>query len=264
LIKEGRISPKIHPTAIIDSSAQIDDDVIISPFVIIENDVHIQSGTTISANAVIREYTTIGKNCKIFQHSVIGEIPQDLKFGGEKSELIIGNNTTVREFCTLNRGTFESKKTEIGSDVLLMAYVHIAHDCNVGNHVILANGVQLGGHVHIGDYAIIGGMTPIHQFCKVGEHAMVGGGFRVVQDVPPFILVAGEPLKYNGLNSLGLRRRGFSPKVRKLIKETYKEIYHSGINISSAIIKIKETIDISVPEVQAIISFIEKSDRGLV
>lgn len=195
---------------------------------------------------------------------MIGEIPQDLKFGGEKSELIIGNNTTVREFCTLNRGTFESKKTEIGSDVLLMAYVHIAHDCKVGNNVILANGVQLGGHVHIGNHAIIGGMTPIHQFCKVGEHVMVGGGFRVVKDIPPFILAAGEPLKYNGLNSIGLRRRGFSSKVRKLIKETYKTIYHSDLNISSAIKKIKETIDISVPEVQTIISFIEKSDRGLV
>ena len=178
--------------------------------------------------------------------------------------MIIGDNTTVREFCTLNRGTSESKKTEIGNNVLLMAYVHVAHDCHIENNVILANSVQLGGHVHIGSHVIIGGTTPVHQFCKVGDHAMVGGGFRVVQDVPPYILAAGEPLKYNGLNSMGLKRRGFSPIVRKLIKEAYKSIYQSNINVSSALRKIQDSIDTTVPEIQKIISFIEQSERGLV
>lgn len=145
-----------------------------------------------------------------------------------------------------------------------MAYVHVAHDCTIGNDVILANGVQLGGHVHIGNHAIIGGTTPVHQFCHIGEHTMIGGGFRVVQDVPPYILAAGEPLKYNGLNSLGLRRRGFSPNIRKAIKDAYQAIYHSDMNISSAIEKIKITIDVNIPEIQKIISFIEKSERGLV
>ena len=145
-----------------------------------------------------------------------------------------------------------------------MAYVHVAHDCTIGNNVILANGVQLGGHVHIGNHAIIGGTTPVHQFCHIGDHSMIGGGFRVVQDVPPYILAAGEPLKYNGLNSLGLRRRGFEPKIRKAIKDAYHAIYHSDMNVSSAIKKIKNTIDVKIPEIQNIISFIEKSERGLV
>ena len=145
-----------------------------------------------------------------------------------------------------------------------MAYVHIAHDCFIGDNVILANGVQLGGHVKIDDHAIIGGTTPIHQFCKVGEHTMVGGGFRVVQDVPPYILAAGEPLKFNGLNSLGLRRRGFAPNTRKAIKNAYQFIYNSDLNVSTAMEKIKSTLDLKIPEIQKIISFVEKSDRGLV
>ena len=264
MIKENNISTQIHPTALVDSSAEIGKDVNIGPFAIIENNVKIDDGTSIHAHAVIKEFSQIGSNCRIFQNSVIGEIPQDLKFGGEKTYLIIGDNTIVREFCTLNRGTIESNKTEIGRNVLLMAYVHVAHDCYIGDNVILANGVQLGGHVHIGDHAIIGGTTPVHQFCKIGEHAMIGGGFRVVQDVPPYILVAGEPLKYNGLNTLGLRRRGFSANARKAIKTAYTLIYNSNINITSALEQIQKTIDLEIPEIQKIISFIENSERGLV
>ena len=145
-----------------------------------------------------------------------------------------------------------------------MAYVHVAHDCIIEKNSILANNVQLGGHVHVGEHAIIGGSTPVHQFCKIGDHAMIGGGFRVVQDVPPYILAAGEPLKFNGLNSIGLRRRGFKPKIRKLIKEAYQYIYHSNINVASALIRIKDSIDTNIPEIQKLILFIEKSERGLV
>tara|TARA_B100001029_G_C15053809_1_gene452796 strand:+ start:1089 stop:1865 length:777 start_codon:yes stop_codon:yes gene_type:complete len=258
------MSTKIHPTAIIESSAQIGNNVTIGPLAIIENNVIIGDDTTISSHATIKEFSKIGSNCKIFQSAVIGEIPQDLKFDGEKTNLIIGDNTTIREFCTLNRGTSESNKTQIGNNVLLMAYVHIAHDCLIGDNVILANGVQLGGHVKIENHAIIGGTTPIHQFCKIGEYAMVGGGFRVVQDVPPYILAAGEPLKFNGLNSLGLRRKGFSANKRKAIKEAYKYIYNSELNVNSAIQKIKSKLDFNIPEIQKIILFIEKSERGLV
>jgi UDP-N-acetylglucosamine acyltransferase len=177
---------------------------------------------------------------------------------------LIGDNTTIREFCTLNRGTSESNQTKIGNNVLLMAYVHVAHDCTIGNNVILANGVQLGGHVQVGDYVVIGGTTPVHQYCKIGEHAMVGGGFRVVKDVPPYILVGGEPLKYNGLNSLGLRRRGFKPEIRKILKETYKYIYNSNMNTNDAINKILLKNYCNKLEVQKIISFIKNSTRGLV
>ncbi|MED5475293.1 MAG: acyl-ACP--UDP-N-acetylglucosamine O-acyltransferase [Candidatus Neomarinimicrobiota bacterium] len=239
-------------------------DVKIGPFVIIEDYVSIGNGTVISANAVIKKYTKIGNYCKIFQSAVIGEIPQDLKFKGEKTELLIGDNTTIREFCTLNRGTSESNQTKIGNNVLLMAYVHVAHDCTIGNNVILANGVQLGGHVQVSDYVVIGGTTPVHQYCKIGEHAMVGGGFRVVKDVPPYILVGGEPLKYNGLNSLGLRRRGFKPEIRKILKETYKYIYNSNMNTNDAINKILLKNYCNKLEVQKIISFIKNSTRGLV
>jgi len=193
----------------------------------------------------------------------VGEIPQDLKFDGEKSELIIGHSTTIREFCTLNRGTKESGKSEIGNHCLLMAYVHIAHDCVIGDHSILANGVQLGGHVEIGKYVTIGGMTPVHQFCKIGDFSFIGGGFRIVQDVPPFILAMGDPLKFSGLNSVGLRRNNFAPEVRKQIKQAYHFIYQSEMNRSQAVSQIKSAFN-AIPEINQIIEFINNSDRGLV
>ena len=235
----------------------------IGPFAIIENDVIIDDGTTIDAHAHIKSYTKIGKDCKIFNGAVIGEIPQDLKFNNEITELIIGDSTIIREYCTLNRGTKDSGVTIIGNNCLLMAYVHIAHDCIVDNNCILANGVQLGGHVEIGKHVTIGGMTPVHQFCKVGDYAFIGGGYRIVQDVPPYILAMGEPLKFSGLNSIGLRRKKFSPKVRSQIKEAYKYIYQSELNRSQAILKIKN-IHGGTPEIQNIVNFIEISTRGLI
>lgn len=253
----------IHPSAIIDPKAQIGENVKIGPFVIIENDVVIGDGTEIKSSAVIKSGARIGKECRIFQSSVISEIPQDLKFSGEKTLLEIGDRTTIREFCTLNRGTLELGKSSIGNDCLLMAYVHVAHDCIVGDKTILANGVQLAGHVSIGYHVTIGGMTPIHQFCNIGDHAFVGGGYRVVQDVPPYILATGEPLKFAGVNNVGLRRRGFSSESRMNIKRVYKQIFYSVMNMSESIKSIESNIE-QTEEVKIILNFIENSNRGLI
>ncbi len=252
-----------HPTAIIDKTAQLGKNVDVGPFSVIEENVIIGDNTKISSHVSVKANTVIGDDCNIYQHAILGEIPQDLKFGGEKTFLEIGDRTTVRECCTLNRGTTDRGKTSIGSDVLLMAYVHIAHDCIIGDRVILANTVQLGGHVTLGYHVTVGGMTPIHQFCKVGDHAFVGGAYRVVQDVPPYILVSGEPLRYGGTNVIGLRRRGFSQETRSLIKKAYRYIYRSGLNFSQAIESIKTELE-QTSEIQNILNFIENSERGLV
>lgn len=263
MIGELNISNNISQSAIIHPSVKLDESIYIGPFVIIEEDVSIGKNTWIDAHVHIKSFTRIGENCKIFNGAVLGEIPQDLKFRGEISELIIGNDTTVREFCTLNRGTKDSGKTKIGNNCLLMAYVHVAHDCIIGDYSILSNGVQLGGHVEIGNHAIIGGMTPVHQFCKIGDFAFIGGGLRIVQDVPPFILAMGEPLKFSGLNSIGLRRNNFSAEIRQKIKKTYSLIYQSDLNTSQAVINIKDMFE-AIPEITQIVEFIENSDRGLI
>ena len=223
----------------------------------------IGDGTEIKSSAVIKSGARIGNDCRIFQSTVISEIPQDLKFEGESTLLEIGDRTTIREFCTLNRGTSDSGKSFVGTDCLLMAYVHVAHDCVIGDKTILANGVQLAGHVSIGYHVTIGGMTPVHQFCNVGDHAFVGGGYRVVQDVPPYILATGEPLKFAGVNNVGLRRRGFSTESRMNIKRAYKKVFYSDMNTSHAIEAIKSDIE-QTEEVQKIVKFVEDSDRGLI
>ena len=263
LIGETNIIPNISSSAQIDPSIQLGKDVHVGPYTIIEEDVIIGDGTWIDAHAHVKPYTKIGKKCKIFNGAVVGEIPQDLKFEGEKSELIIGNSTTIREFCTLNRGTKDKGKTVVGNHCLLMAYVHIAHDCFVGDHSIIANGVQLGGHVEISKHVTIGGMTPVHQFCKIGDHSFIGGGLRIVQDVPPYILAMGEPLKFSGLNSIGLRRKNFSPKTRSQIKKAYRYIYQSDLNQSQALSQIKKEFK-GIAEIDCIVNFIENSDRGLI
>ena len=242
---------------------RLGDDIYVGPYAIIEKDVIIGNRTWIDAHAHIKPFTTIGKNCKIFHGAVVGEIPQDLKFEGEKSELVIGESTTIREFCTLNRGTKDKGKSEVGSHCLLMAYVHVAHDCFIGDHSILANGVQLGGHVNIGKHVTIGGMTPVHQFCKIGDYSFIGGGFRIVQDVPPFILAMGEPLKFSGLNAVGLRRKNFSSEACKQIKQAYRFIYQSDLNRSQAVSQLQKEFN-DVPEIDSIVDFIENSDRGLI
>ena len=235
----------------------------IGPFSIVEEDCIIGDGTVIHEHVSIKAHSRIGKECQIFQGSVVAGIPQDLKFGGEKTIISIGDRTRIREYCTLNRGTVAHGKTEIGSDVLIMAYVHVGHDCIIGDKVILANTISLGGHVEIGYHATIGGLTPVHQFCKIGEHALVGGAYRVVQDIPPYILATGEPMKYAGLNIVGLRRRGFSVEQRSNIKKVYSKIFRSKMNISQALGWIKNEMELT-PEVQRIIHFIESSERGII
>ncbi len=253
----------IHPSAIIDKKAQIGNNVIIGAFSIVEGDVIIGNNTEIGSHVHVFNGARIGKNCKIHKGTVVSSYPQDLKFEGDATLFIIGDNTTIREFCTLNRGTKEHMKSVVGSNCLLMAYAHVAHDCIIGDNVILANAVQLGGHVEVEEYAIIGGMSPVHQFCHIGRHCMIGGHFRAVQDVPPYITASGEPLKYSGLNSIGLRRRGFKPDVLRTLKKTYTLLYRSKLNVSQAVERIKSEIEL-IPEVQHVLEFIERSNRGLI
>ena len=254
---------KIDKTCIIHPSANISDNVTIGPYSIIEKNVTIDKDTIIKPYVHIKSNTVIGKNNIIYQNTVLGEVPQDLKFKGEETFLIIGDNNTIRESCTLNRGTDYAFKTVIGNNCLLMAYSHVAHDCIVKDKVILANGVQLGGHVEIGYHVTVGGMSPVHQFCKIGDHAFIGGGRLVLQDVPPYILATGEPLQYTGINSIGLRRRNFDLEQRNLIKKAYKYIYKSNLNTKDAIISIKNNLE-QTEEIKKIVNFIENSERGII
>lgn len=257
------MSTQIHPTAMVDPGAELGNDVRIGPFAIVEKDTVIGDGTQIDSHVLVAEGARIGRECRVHKGAVVATIPQDLKFSGEKSTFEIGDQSVIREFCTLNRGTEDLGKSVVGKNCLLMAYSHVAHDCIIGDHVIIANGVQIAGHVTVKDWVIIGGMTPIHQFCKVGEHAMVGGAYRVVKDVPPFILASGEPLRFGGLNSIGLRRRGFSPEVRSLLKQTYRILYRSRLNVSQAVERIQNEVEL-IPEVQSVLDFIKASDRGMI
>ena len=253
---------KIHNTAIIHPNAQIADDVEIGPFTIVEDDVQISSGTKISSNALIASGTRIGNNCSIFNGAVLGTVPQDLKFGGEKTALEIGNNTTIREFATLNRGTTDHWKTVVGENCLLMAYSHVAHDCTLGNNVILSNSVNMAGHVTIEDYVIVS-PSLIHQFVKIGKHTFIGGGSKVRIDVPPYILAVDEPLRFGGLNSVGLKRRGFDDSMLASIKKAYKIIYRSKLLLADALKKVENELD-PIDEVKDIVSFFRNSERGVI
>jgi len=253
----------IHPTAIVHKKAELASDVKVGPFAIIEENVQIKSGSEIRSNALIANGTRIGENVIVHHGAVIGTIPQDLKFGGEETIFEVGDNSEIREYSVLNRGTSDRGRSSIGKNCFLMAYSHVAHDCLIGDNVILANGVQLGGHVTIGDWVIIGGLTAVHQFSLIGEHAFIGGGFRVVQDVPPYTLAAGEPLRYRGLNVVGLRRRGFSSESIRTLQRCYRLLFRSKMNVSQAVAKINEEIEIT-PEVQNVLDFIEKSNRGMI
>lgn len=248
---------QIHPEAVIEA------DVKIGPFVFIDKNVEIGEGTIIGSNVTILEGTRIGKKCHIFPGAVLGAIPQDLKFKGEDSLAIIGDNTTIREFVTVNRGTVAKGKTVVGSNCLIMAYSHVAHDCVVGNNVIIANASHLAGEVEIDDYAILGGGTLIHQFSKIGAHTMIQGGTKVIKDVPPYITAGREPLSYAGVNSIGLRRRGFTNEQITLIQDAYRIIFQSKLNTSNAIAKILETIPATL-ERDHIVKFIQSSERGII
>lgn len=253
----------IDPRAIVSPKAQLAEGVLVGPMTIIEDNVSIGSGTHIGSCVLIASGTHIGKECRIHHGAVIGTIPQDLKFHGESTTLEIGDYTTIREYATLNRGTSARGKTTIGHHCFIMAYVHIAHDCAVGNHVILANSVNMAGHVIIEDYVVIGGLVPIHQYVHIGCHAMVGGGYRVSKDVPPYILAGQEPLAYQGLNMIGLRRRNFPQNVINNIEKAYRFIYQSGLNVSQAVEKIKAELPMT-DEICHILDFIAKSKRGII
>ena len=204
----------------------------------------------------------LGAGVRVFHGAALGGEPQDLKFGGERTELFIGDKTVIREFVTVSRGTNATKMTTIGSNCLLMAYAHVAHDCVIGDNVILVNSVNLAGHVEVEDYAILGGVLPVHQFVRIGRHCMVGGGLRVPKDVPPYILAGGQPLRYFGLNAVGLRRRGFSTETRMALKKAYGILFQSRLNISAAVDRIQAELG-GVPEVQHVLEFVAKSKRGL-
>lgn len=252
-----------QPLAYVHPEAKVADNVVIEPFVSIDKDVVIGEGTRIGSSVTIMPGVRIGKNCRIFPGAVIGAEPQDLKFRGEYSTVEIGDNTTIREYVTVNRGTSAKGKTVVGSNCLLMAYVHVAHDCVVGNNVILVNSTQLAGEVVIDDYAILGGMSAVHQFVHVGSHVMISGGSLVRKDVPPFIKAGREPLAYVGINSIGLRRRNFTNEKIREVQEIYRYIYQKGLNISQAV----EIIEAEMPastERDEVLLFIKDSKRGII
>ncbi|MFA4838566.1 MAG: acyl-ACP--UDP-N-acetylglucosamine O-acyltransferase [Candidatus Neomarinimicrobiota bacterium] len=253
----------IDPSAIVHPKAEIGENVTVGPFSWIHENVKISDECRIGAGVIILPGTSLGKMCRVFHHAVLGEIPQDLKFAGEITTVEIGDRTTIREFVTINRGTNYAMKTVVGSDCLIMANAHVAHDCIVGDRVILANSVALGGHVQIEDWAIVGGLSGVHQFIRIGQHAIIAGCSKVTKDVPPYVTAGREPLAYEGLNLVGLKRRGFSPETLHALKQAYSVIYHSDYNVSDAVKKLEETTEPS-PEVSNIIRFIKTSQRGII
>ena len=252
----------IQPLAYVNPGAKIADTVVIEPFVTIHKNVEIGEGTWIGSNVTIMEGARIGKNCKIFTGAVISAIPQDLKYKGEETTTEIGDNTTIRECVTINKGTAAKNKTIVGNNCLLMAYSHIAHDTIVGDNVIIGNGSQIAGEVIIHDYAILSGLVAVHQFVNIGPHVMISGGSLVRKDVPPYTKAAREPLSYEGVNSIGLRRRGFTSEKIAEIQEIYRNLYLRGLNNAKALTKI-ETEMPATQERDEIISFIRASDRGV-
>ena len=251
-----------QPLSYVHPGSKIDKTVVIDPFVTIEKDVVIGKGTWIGSNVTIMEGARIGENCKIFPGAVISAIPQDLKFKNEYSIVEIGNNTTIRECVTINRGTSVTGTTIIGNNCLLMAYSHIAHDSIIGNNVIIVNGVALGGHVKIGDFAIVGGLAAVHQFVTIGKHSMISGGALVRKDVPPYIKAAREPLSFVGINSIGLRRRGFSEEKITEIQNIYRILFQQNNNNTQALLKMETDLPTS-PERDEIILFVKNSGRGI-
>jgi UDP-N-acetylglucosamine acyltransferase len=252
----------IQPLAYVHPEAKIAQNVVIEPFAVIHKNVEIGEGTWIGSNVTIFEGARIGKNCRIFPGAVISAIPQDLKFKGEDTVTLIGDHTTIRECVTVNRGTMDKYRTEIGAHCLVMAYAHIAHDCIIGNNVIIANSVQLAGHVLVEDYANIGGMTAVQQFVKIGKHVYVGGCSQVRKDVPPFIKAAREPLSYAGVNSVGLRRRGYTNEQIAEIQNIYRYVYLKGLNNTDSLNRIEIELSVSA-ERDEIVNFIRTSERGI-
>ncbi len=252
----------IHSTAIIDPSAKIGKDVSIGPYSVIGPRVEIGDNTWIGPHVVINGPTKIGRENRIYQFSSIGEITQDLKYKGEETFLEIGDHNIIREFCTINRGSVQDKSiTKIGNHNLMMAYVHIAHDCIVGNHVVFSNNASLAGHVHIDDHVVLGGFSGVFQFCRVGAHSFISTNSVVIKDVPPFVKVSGYYAKPFGLNTVGLQRRGFTTQTITELKRAYKVIYRNGLTVANALVELKKAV---APEVQMLVNFIESSNAGIV
>lgn len=254
---------EIHPTAVVHPDARLGHDVTIGPYSIIGPHVTVGPECQIGSSVLIEGHTTLGRGNKIHHGAVVGSEPQDLKFTGEKSFVEIGDNNVIREYCTIHLATCDNEVTRIGNDCLLMAYVHVAHNCIVDDHVILANAVNLAGHVEVEDWAIIGGMTPVHQFVRIGKHAFVGGGSRLAQDVPPFVRVAGNPVEVAGVNSVGLKRRGFEDAELMNLKQAYRLLYRTGLNVSQAMDRIATNCELD-RHVEDLMAFIRRSERGIV
>lgn len=252
-----------QPLAYIHPAAKIDPSVVIDPFVTIEENVEIGEGTRIGSNVTIMSGARIGKNCRIFPGAVVSAVPQDLKFRGEDTVAIIGDNTTLRECVTINRGTAARGRTVVGSNCLIMAYCHVAHDCIVGDNVVMSNATQLAGEVQVDNYAVIGGGALVHQFCHIGPHVMLQGGALVNKDIPPYVKAAHEPISFAGVNSIGLRRRGFSSDTIREIQEIYRYLYLSGLNNSDAVERIEAELP-ATPERDEIILFVRNSKRGII
>jgi UDP-N-acetylglucosamine acyltransferase len=256
------VTAVIHSTAIIDPSAKIGKDVAIGPYTVIGPRVEIGDGTWIGPHVVINGPTKIGQKNRIYQFSSIGEVTQDLKYNGEETFLEIGDHNIIREFCTVNRGSVQDNSiTKIGSHNLLMAYVHIAHDCIIGNHVVFSNNASLAGHVKIEDHVVLGGFSGVFQFCRVGAHSFISTNSVVIKDVPPYVKVSGYYAKPFGLNTVGLQRRGFTTQTITELKRAYKIVYRNGLTVANALVELKQ---ITVPEVQTLTSFIEASSSGIV
>lgn len=259
---------RIHPSALIDPAAELDSTVEVGPYTVIGAGVQIGAGTRIGPHVVIQGPTTIGRDNVFYQFSSIGAAPQDKKYAGEATTLEIGDRNTIREFCTFNRGTVQDVgATRLGDDNWIMAYVHLAHDCQIGNHTIFANNAQLAGHVIVGDWAILGGFANVHQFCQIGAHAMVGMSTSLTQDVPPFVILSGNPAVAHGINTEGLKRRGFTREQIKDIRNAYKTVYKSGLTLTDAkveLTKAEEQHPLSAPHLRLFREFLDGATRGIV
>jgi len=253
----------IDPTAIIDSKAELDDNVSVGPFSLIGPDVKIGAGTVIGSHVVIKGPTTIGKDNRIYQFTSIGEDPQDKKYAAEITRLEIGDRNTIREYTSMHRGTKQDRSvTKIGNDNLFMAYTHVAHDCVIGNHVIMANGASLAGHVHLHSHAILGGFTLVHQFTQIGQYSFAAMGSAITQDIPPFVMVGGKPTRPHGINSVGMERNGISPEDIRLIRKAYKMIYKTNLRLEDAIDKMEDLAGDS-KELSDMVSFLRNVTRGI-
>lgn len=259
---KARPISQVHPTAVVDPSAELGVNVVVGPYAIVGPNVVVGDETVIGPHVLIERDTVVGVACEIAKGAVLGTDPQDLKYRGESTWLRVGDRTVIREYATLNRGTAARGSTEVGNDCLLMAYVHVAHDCVVGDHVIMSNATNMGGHVSIDDWAIVGGLTAIHQFVRIGSHAFVGGASRVQKDIPPYVKAAGNPIQLYGLNSVGLQRRGFSEEIRRELRQAYRLFFQSSLNVSQALERARAELT-GAPEVQRFLQFIEESERGI-